>query len=117
MEERRRHCRVAINKHAWICNFDGDASPAGLEDCLIIDISEGGACIQCSARYEKNQPLAFIYQDVMEDGFRPVVGTVMWCKRCSETDYRHGIEFFGLSTHMLHKIREQVSRAGKRSKP
>ena len=108
MKERRKHDRVAINKGAWICYLDGDASPAGLKHCLIVDISEGGACIQCAARYEKGQPLAFIYQDLMEDGFRPVVGTVMWCRQHSETSYRHGIEFLGLSTQMLHKIRERV---------
>lgn len=110
MKERRKHCRAAINKHAWICNFDGDTSPGNLKDCLIVDISENGACIQCSAHYEKGQPLAFIYQDFIQDGLRPVVGLVRWSKRYSETDYRHGVEFLGLSTHMLHKIREQVSQ-------
>lgn len=79
-------------------------------DCLIVDISEDGACIQCSAHYEKGQPLAFIYQDLIEDGIRPVVGIVMWSRQHSKTDYRHGIEFLGLSTHMLCKIREQVKR-------
>lgn len=110
MKERRKHYRAIINKHAWICDFDGDTSPSSLKDCLIVDISENGACIQCSTPYGIGQPLAFIYQDFIEDGLRPVVGIVMWSNQHSETDYRHGVEFLGLSTHMLHKIREQVSR-------
>ena len=46
----------------------------------------------------------------MENGLRPVVGVVMWNKRHSEGAYRHGIQFLGLSTQMLRKIQEQVSR-------
>ena len=108
MEERRKHCRATINKRAWICNFDEDVSSGSLKECLIVDISEGGACIQCSAHYEKGQLLAFIYQDLIETGLRPIAGTVMWSKQYSDTEYRHGIAFLGLSTHMLQKIREQV---------
>ena len=77
---------------------------------MIVDISEAGACIQCSACYERGQPLAFIPQDLIDSGLRPVVGIVMWSRQCSETDYRHGIEFLGLNTHMVCKIREQVSQ-------
>lgn len=112
MKERRRHIRVTINKHVWICDFDENPSPVNLKDCLIVDISEGGACIQCSARYMEGQPVAFTYQDFMEDGLRPVVGVVMWSRKHSETDYRYGIQFLGLSTHMLRKIQEQVLLAG-----
>lgn len=110
MKERRRHCRILINQHAWIYNFDVDesASPANLEDCLIVDISESGACIQCSACYQVGQPLAFTYQDLMEDGLRPVVGVVMWNSRRSEGEYRHGIQFLGLSTQTLRRIQKQV---------
>ena len=108
MGERRRHCRAVINKTAWICNFDENIFPVNLQECLIVDISEAGACIQCSTRYEKDQPLAFISQDFIDSGLRPVVGIVMWSRQCSETDYRHGIEFLGLNTHMVCKIREQV---------
>ena len=110
MGERRRLCRAAINEHAWICSFDENISPVNLKDCLIVDISEAGACIQCSACYERGQPLAFIPQDLIDSGLRPVVGLVMWSRQCSETDYRHGIEFLGLNTHMVCKIREQVSQ-------
>ncbi len=77
---------------------------------MIVDISEAGACIQCSACYERGQPLAFIPQDLIDSGLRPVVGIVMWSRQCSETNYRHGIEFLGLNTHMVCKIREQVSQ-------
>lgn len=108
MKERRNFSRVTINKHVWICNFDEGTSPANLTDCLIVDISEGGACIQSSTCYKEGQPLAFTYQDFMEDGLRPVVGVVMWSKRYSETAYRHGIKFLGLNTQMLRKIQEQV---------
>ena len=108
MKERRKHSRITINKHAWIYNFDGDGSPDSLEDCLIVDISESGACIQCAACYQEGQPLAFTYQYLMENGLRPVVGVVMWSKRLSEKDCRHGVKFLGLSTQMLHKIRNQV---------
>lgn len=108
MKERRRHTRVAVNKRAWIRDFDEDTSPAGLKECLIIDVSEGGACIQCSERYQEGQPLAFTYQDFIRDGSRPVVGVVMWSSRYSETDYRHGVKFLGLSTQMLRRIQAQV---------
>ena len=108
MKERRKHSRITINKHAWIYNFDENASPVNLEECLIVDISESGACIQCAACYQEGQPLAFTYQDLMESGLRPVVGVVMWSKRLSEKDCRHGIKFLGLSTQMLHEIRSQV---------
>lgn len=111
MKERRQHARVAVNKHVWIRDFDEDTSPAGLKDCLIVDISEGGACIQCAERYQAGQPLAFTYQDFISDGSRPVVGVVMWSSRYSETDYRHGIQFLGLSTQMLRKIQAQVALA------
>lgn len=108
MKERRRHSRIPVNKQAWIYNFDESPSPVNLENCMIVDISESGACIQCSACYQEGQPLAFTYQDLMENGLRPVVGVVMWNKRHSERDYRHGIKFLGLSTQMLRKIQEQV---------
>lgn len=108
MEERRNYSRVVINKRVWICDFDENTSPVNLKDCLIIDISEGGACIQCAERYQDGQPLAFTYQDFMEDGLRPMAGVVMWSKRYSQTEYRHGIKFLGLSTQMLRKIQEQV---------
>ncbi len=108
MKERRKHCRVAVNKRVWICNFDETASPADPKDCLIVDISEGGACIQCSARYEEGQPIAFTYQDFMEDGLRPVIGVVMWSRQYSETDRRYGIKFLGLSTQMLRRIQSIV---------
>lgn len=113
MKERRKHRRVTINKHVWICNFDDTVSPADRRDCLIIDISEGGACIQCADRYPEGQPLAFTYQDFMEDGLRPVVGVVMWSRKYSQTDYRHGVKFLGLSTQMLRRIQEQVLLAEK----
>lgn len=109
MKERRRHKRVAINRHVWIRDFDENTSPANQRDCLIVDISEGGACIQCSACYKEGQPLAFTFQGFMENGLRPVVGVVMWSKRYSETDYRHGVRFLGLSTQMLCNIQEQVA--------
>ncbi len=115
MEERRKHSRVTVNEHVWICDFGEDTTPANLRDCLIVDISEGGACIQCSACYEEGQPLAFTYQDFIRDGLRPVVGVVMWSRRHSGTDYRHGIKFLGLSTQMLHKIQEQVVLTGEGS--
>lgn len=108
MKDRRKHSRVPVNKQAWIYNFDENTSPVNLEDCLIVDISESGACIQCSALYQEGQPLAFTYKDLMENGLRPVVGVVMWNKRHSERAYRHGIKFLGLSTQMLRKIQEQV---------
>ena len=108
MKERRRHRRITINKPAWIYNFDENTSPINLEDCLIVDISESGACIQCAACYQEGQPLAFTYQDLMENGLRPVVGVVMWNRRHSEQDYRHGIQFLGLSAQMRHKIQNQV---------
>lgn len=108
MNERRKHSRATVNKHVWICDFDANSSSASPKNCLIVDISEGGACIQCPDRYSEGQPLAFTYQDIMEDGLRPVIGVVMWSKRCSETDYRHGIKFLGLSTQMLRRIRDQV---------
>ena len=111
MKERRRHSRITINQHAWIYHFEESASPANLEDCLIVDISESGACIQCSGCYQEGQPLAFTYQDLMEEGLRPVVGVVMWNKRLSEREYRHGVKFLGLSTQMLRKIQDQVVRA------
>lgn len=110
MEERRQHARITINQHVWICDFDEDPSPANRKDCLIVDISEGGACIQCSERYQTGQPLAFTYQDFINDGSRPVVGVVMWSNRYSKTEYRHGIKFLGLSTQMLRKIQDQVAR-------
>ena len=108
MKERRKHSRITINQHAWIYHFDENMSPVHLEDCLIVDISESGACIQCAACYEVGQPLAFTYQDLMENGLRPVVGVVMWNKRHSEENYRHGVQFLGLSTQLLRKIRDQV---------
>lgn len=114
MKERRKHRRITINKHAWIYNFDEGTSPANLEDCLIVDISESGACIQCAACYQEGQPLAFTYQDLMEEGLRPVVGVVMWNKRHSERDYRHGIKFLGLSTQMLRRIQDQVLRTAEK---
>lgn len=109
MKERRKHIRVAVNKRVWISNFDENPSPSSLQDCLIVDISEGGACIQSSARYNEGQPLAFTYQDFIEDGLRPVLGTVMWCRQYSETEYRYGIKFLGLSTQMLCKIQDMVT--------
>lgn len=109
MNERRKHTRAIVNKHVWICDFDEEPSPANRKDCLIVDISEGGACIQCPVRYQEGQPLAFTYQDFIEDGLRPVIGVVMWCRKHSETDYRHGIKFLGLSTQMLRKIQEQAT--------
>lgn len=108
MKERRKHSRIPINKQAWIYHFDESASPANLENCTIVDISESGACIQCSTCYQEGQPLAFTYQDLMENGLRPVVGVVMWNRRHSEQDYRHGVKFLGLSTQMLRKIQKQV---------
>ena len=109
MKERRKHPRAVVNKNAWISSYDLDP-PLNPEKCLVIDISEGGACVQCTVRYEKGQLLAFTFQDFMEDGLRPVVGTVMWSKRYSEAEYRYGIEFLGLSTQMLHKIRDSIGR-------
>lgn len=108
MKERRKHSRVPINKQAWIYHFDESTSPVNLENCTIVDISESGACIQCSTCYQEGQPLAFTYQDLMENGLRPVVGVVMWNKRHSEQDYRHGVRFLGLSTQMLRKIQKRV---------
>lgn len=110
MKERRKHKRVTVNKRVWVHDFDGDTLSAVPKDCLILDISEGGACVQCSVRYMEGQPLAFTYQDMMEEGLRPVIGVVMWSKRHSEADYRHGIKFLGLSTQMLRSIRDQVAR-------
>lgn len=110
MKERRKHRRAVVNKNAWICNYDLDPPPLNPEKCLIIDISEGGACVQCAARYEKGQLLAFTFQDFIEDGLRPVVGTVMWSKRYSEAEYRYGIEFLGLGTEMRCKIRDSIGR-------
>lgn len=110
MNERRKHPRVVINKRAWICDFDENPSPVNSKDCLVVDISEGGACIQCSACYKEDQPIAFTYQDFMEEGFRPVVGVVTWSKRHSEQDYRYGIKFLGLNTQMLHRIQDIVDQ-------
>lgn len=112
MKERRIHARVPVNKHVWVCDFEENTSPVNLKDCLIVDISEGGACIQCSVPYQEGQPLSLTYQDLMEDGLRPMVGVVMWRKRYSETEYRHGIKFLGLNTQMLRRIREQVTLTG-----
>lgn len=84
MKERRKHRRITINEHAWIYNFDENVSPVNLEECLIVDISESGACVQCAACYQESQPLAFTYQDIMENGLRPVAGVVMWSKQLVE---------------------------------
>ena len=115
MNERRRHRRVVINKRVWICDFDGSTHPADPQDCLVIDISEGGACIQCSACFQENQPIAFTYQDFMEEGFRPVAGVVMWRRQYSERDFRYGIKFLGLSTQMLRKIQDIVAVSAKKT--
>lgn len=110
MKERRKHKRVPINKRVWLCDFDENASPANSKECLVVDISEGGACIQCSAHYQEGHPVVFTYQDFIEEGLRPVVGVVMWSKRYSETEYRYGIQFLGLSTQMLHRIQHIVQQ-------
>ena len=110
MNERRQHRRVVINKRAWICDFEENTLPADPQDCLVIDISEGGACIQCPAYFKENQPIAFTYQDFMEEGVRPVAGVVMWRKQYSERDFRYGIKFLGLSTQMLRRIQDIVTR-------
>ena len=112
MDERRKHRRVTINKRVWICDLGEDTHPADRQDCLVVDISEGGACIQCAACFEVSQPIAFTYQDFMEEGSRPVVGMVMWSKRYSERDCRYGIKFLGLSTKMLRRIQDIVARSG-----
>lgn len=120
MKERRRYSRVVVNKQVWVCDFDAidaDTPPVNPKECMIVDISEGGACIQCSVRYPEGQPLAFTYQDIMEDGLRPVIGVVMWSKRITETDYRHGIKFLGLSTQMLRRIQDQVFQMNAGAEP
>lgn len=109
MNERRQHRRGIISKRVWICDFDENTLPADPQDCLIVDISEGGACIQCSACFQENQPIAFTFQDFMEEGFRPVVGVVMWRRQYSEKDCRYGIKFLGLSTQVLRRIQEIVA--------
>lgn len=111
MKERRKHRRVVINKRVWLCDFDEDAASADPKECLVVDISEGGACIQCSARYAVGQLVGFTYQDFIEEGLRPVIGTVMWSRQYSETDHRYGIQFLGLSTQMLRRIQEIVVQA------
>lgn len=108
MNERRQHRRVIANKRVWLCDFDESAPPAEPQDCLILDICEGGACIQCARCFKENQPIAFTYQDFMAEGFRPVVGVVMWRKRHSEQEWRYGIKFLGLSTQMLRRIQAIV---------
>ena len=113
MNERRQHRRVIINKRVWICDFDENTHPVDPQDCLVIDISEGGACIQCSACFKVSQPIAFTYQDFMEEGFRPVVGVVMWRKQYSERDCRYGIKFLGLSTQMRRRIQDIVTGAAR----
>lgn len=110
MKERRKHRRVAINKRVWLCDFDEGTPPVNPRECLIVDISEGGACIQCSVCCQVGQPVAFTYQDFIEEGLRPVVGVVMWSRQLSETDFRYGIQFLGLSTQMLRRIQELVTR-------
>lgn len=111
MKERRNHKRVTINKQVWICDFEEETAQADRKGCLMVDISEGGACIQCPVRFAVGQPLAFTYQDFIEDGLRPIVGVVMWSKQYSETEYRHGVKFLGLNTRTLRKIQEQVDQA------
>ena len=117
MNERRQHRRAVINKRVWICDFDENTLPVDPQDCLIIDISEGGACIQCSAHFKVSQPIAFTYQDFMEEGFRPVAGGVMWRKQYSEREYRYGIKFLGLSTQMLRRIQEIVTTPSEETNP
>ena len=117
MKERRKHIRVAVNKRVWISNFDENPSPSSLQDCLIVDISEGGACIQCSALYKEDQLIAFTYQDFMEEGFRPVAGVVTWSKQLSDQDYRYGIKFLGLNTQMLRRIQDIVVQAAEDAGP
>lgn len=109
MNERRQHQRVVIRKRVWICDFDESALQVDPQDCLIVDISEGGACIQCSANFRENQPIAFTFQDFMEEGFRPVVGVVRWRRQFSEKECRYGIQFLGLSTQMLRRIQDIVA--------
>lgn len=111
MRERRNHKRVTINKQVWICDFEEETAQVNRKGGLMVDISEGGACIQCSACFAVGQPLAFTYRDFIEDGLRPIVGVVMWSKQCSETEYRHGVKFLGLNTQTLRKIQEQVDQA------
>ena len=111
MKERRNHKRVTINKQVWICDFEEEAGQANRKDCLVVDISEGGACIQCPVCFAVGQPLAFTCRDLVEDGLRPIVGVVMWSKQCSEAEYRHGVKFLGLNTRTLRKIQEQVEQA------
>ena len=111
MKERRKHSRITVNDRAWIYHFEESASPSNLEDCLIVDISESGACIQCATCHQEGQPIAFTCQEIMENGLRPVVGVVMWSRRHAEGCWRHGIQFLGLSTQMLRRIQDQVIRA------
>ena len=113
MNERRQYGRVIINKRVWLCDFDEGALPVDSQDCLIVDISEGGACIQCAACFQEDQPIAFTYQDLMEEGFRPVVGMVMWRKQYSEKVRRYGIKFLGLSTQMRRRIQDIVTKAAR----
>lgn len=115
IKERRSYKRVIINKQVWLCDFEEETAQANRKDCLVVDISEGGACIQCSVRFAVGQPIAFTYRDFMEDGLRPVVGVVMWSKQCSETKYRYGVKFLGLNTSTLRKIQEQVDQATERN--
>ena len=117
MKERRKHRRIVINKRAWLCDFDENPSPASSKDCLVVDISEGGACIQCSALYKEDQLIAFTYQDFMEEGFRPVAGVVTWSKQLSDQDYRYGIKFLGLNTQMLRRIQDIVAQAAEGARP
>lgn len=108
-KERRQFPRVEVNAHVWVCNLDKDNKAVNLEDCVVIDVSEGGLKLACERKYAQGNVLVVTGQGGFFEGLHPVVGLITWCRHIDETSHLYGLKFLGLSDQVLAKIRECVN--------
>jgi len=85
--ERRRAVRHRVHTPAY-ANLNGSSQGAVLELCEILDISEGGMCIQASSTMKVNRLLPLCL-DLSETGTRiHTTGHVVWSDQSGKTGIR-----------------------------
>ena len=109
VNDRRKFARAEVNTHAWICCLDKYDNVTDLEDCSVIDISEGGVKISCSQHYDVGKVLIIAGQNGIVDDIKPAVAVVTWCKHFEDSYHLYGLKFLSLSEQVLLQIRECVN--------
>ena len=104
----RMSFRLPVNTEAAMFRED-DEHLSRPEECILVDISTGGACVTCACRYPEGKAVRLRMEMVRGEGYMSFVGQVVRAQEREEGGYEYGILFAQLRRSQINSLLKDIA--------